>query len=217
VVTLTRAASVALLAAVLLPSWAACSSILGLEEARLDSTSGTGGGNGDAAPPTLCERYCTSVMTNCAGDDKLYFSTKECLATCAVLPPGDDGDDGVNTVQCRLRYADFAGDVGETKDNCPAAGPGGNGVCGSNCDGFCSMAIAACSSILVDLQSNIDADSCDRICGQLPELGGFAISQDEGNSVQCRIYHASAATLDAKTHCRHVAGIGPCSAVDAGQ
>jgi hypothetical protein len=209
------AARFAALAGVLLPVWAGCSSIIGIEDARLDTEVAATGGA--PAEKTLCERYCDLAMTNCTGDFKLYFSTSECLTTCAVFPEGSDGDTKGNTVNCRLRFADLAGKVGEPIENCPAAGPGGNGRCGSNCEGFCTMALSACSDRLPELASDFEPDGCEDFCNTLPDDRGFNITQDEGNSVQCRLYHSSASTIDPDTHCRHVAGIGPCStSPDAG-
>jgi hypothetical protein len=207
----TRAAlRFAALAASLVPAWAGCSSVIGIEDARVESVTGSTGGA--PAELTLCERYCESAMTNCTGNFKLYFSTAECLTTCAVLPEGAEGDKNVNTVQCRLRSADLAGKIGEPDVNCPAAGPGGDGKCGSNCEGFCSMALSACSAFFAELPTDFDPAKCEEFCeASLPDKHGFDIRQDEGNSVQCRIYHSSASTIDPDTHCRHVAGIGPCA------
>ena len=33
----------------------------------------------------------------------------------------------------------------------------------------------------------------------------------EGNSVQCRLFHVTAATLDPIAHCVHAAGLAPCA------
>ena len=223
-----RAIRIAALAGLVLPAWAGCSGILGLEEARLDSSPAEGG-----PPATLCDRYCDAALANCPDNTDqggpnltLYFSRAECMATCAVFPEGEEGDERVNTMHCRLRAAQLALDLKDPA-YCPRAGPGGNGFCGENCDGFCTMARAQCTDAFVELQSELTDENCDEFCAELPDLGGFVIDQDSGNSVQCRIYHASAATLDASTHCLHVADMldvdrpgGPCHAepeVDAGQ
>jgi hypothetical protein len=44
----------------------------------------------------------------------------------------------------------------------------------------------------------------------IPDLGGYDISVKSGNSVQCRLYHLGAATLDPGLHCPHAAGGHPC-------
>ena len=227
-----RAVRVAALAAIVLPAWAGCSSILGLEEAHLDSTPAEGG-----PPRTLCEQYCDAALANCPDLTKeggpnytLYFSRAECMATCAVFPEGEAGDESGNTMHCRLRAAGLAVDLEEPETYCPIAGPGGNATgaqpgCGANCEGFCTMARAMCPATFDAVESELTVENCDSFCADLPDLGGFDIDQDNGNSVQCRIYHASAATLDAATHCLHVADKieidrpgGPCHAEpDAGK
>jgi hypothetical protein len=206
-----RAAGIAALASLVMTAWAGCSSIIGIEEARLDSTPVEAG-----PPPTLCERYCDVAMANCPDltgsggrNFTLYFSRAECLATCAVFPEGNEGDESGNTIHCRLRAATLAVDLNDPKLYCPIAGPGGSDPdgadgCGSNCQGFCTMTRAVCLDTLEQLQSDLTDDNCDTFCAGLPDLGGFVITQDFGNSVQCRVYHASAATLDASQHCKHV-------------
>lgn len=218
-----RAVGVGVLAVVVLGGWAGCSSIIGIEEARLDSTPQEGG-----PPPTLCDEYCDTVAENCKDltdeggpNFLLYFSRAECMATCAVFPEGQEGAESGNSIHCRLRAATLAAQLQEPEEYCPRAGPGGNDGCGTNCEGFCTMALAVCPAEFERLGSDISGDTCHTICDGLPDLGGFDIEQDEGNSVQCRIYHVSAATLDARTHCAHVANLtntmppkvgGPCQA-----
>jgi hypothetical protein len=220
-----RATRIIALATLILPSWAGCSSILGLEDAHVSTPPAEGG-----PPPTLCDEYCDLALANCpdlTDDDgpnfTLYFSRAECLATCAVFPEGNEGDDSGNSVHCRMRAARLAVELNEPEEYCPRAGPGGNGGCGENCEGFCTMARAMCLAEFDELQSELTDENCDAYCAELPDLGGFDIDQDTGNSVQCRLYHASAATLDFDTHCDHVADKidpvtpgGPCHAVPDG-
>jgi hypothetical protein len=194
----------------------ACASILGIDQAQHDAqldrasggTSGSGGGangsGGKAGPKTLCGEYCDTVMANCTGDTPVYRSRPVCDAVCLALPKGAPGDTSGNTVECRLHFAQLAGTVGETTLNCPAAGPGGDGFCGENCEGFCTIAGVACPS------SPVVGAPCPGVCGKLPDPGGYPSNTETGNSVECRLYHVSAATIDPLTHCKHVAGIGAC-------
>lgn len=199
----------------------ACSGVLGIEKAEHDAkldqagAGGKGGGTGgaDGAPETggggngpkaLCERYCDTVMANCAGDNPVYRSRSMCDEVCKVLPPGRPGDTDVDSIECRLHYAELVVTVGEASVNCPAAGPGGDGICGANCEGFCTIALAACPD------SPISGVGCAKACSDLPDPGGYTSNIDSGDSVECRLYHASAATVDPATHCRHTAGIGAC-------
>jgi hypothetical protein len=165
---------------------------------------GTGVGGAGSEQP-LCERYCDAVMSSCTGARAVYASREVCLAVCATLPPGKEGDEGTNTVQCRLRKAQAIPQVGEPDVECPAAGPGGDGACGTNCEGFCSIASSVCAAAIVT------SGGCPALCAPVPDLGGYTSNVQSGNSVQCRLYHASAATLDPGIHCSHVRGLGPCT------
>jgi hypothetical protein len=170
-----------------------------------DGSGGTTGGaeRPDAGSAPLCERYCDAVMANCTSDRAVYTTRDICLAVCATLPPGKEGDDGTNSVECRLRHALVIPQVGEPAAECPTAGPGGNGICGADCDGFCSIVASACPEIG-------QFSPCLASCGVFPDIGGYATSIQTGHSVECLLYHASAATLDPVIHCPHAAGSGPC-------
>jgi hypothetical protein len=58
---------------------------------------------------------------------------------------------------------------------------------------------------------------CLEDCGDVPDLSQppdnlrFNASIDEGDSLQCRLYHVSAATLDPVLHCPHAGGAPPCA------
>jgi hypothetical protein len=219
---MTRTQHVGVLAA-LLGSIAAngCADLLGFEPAELDPISiGSDAGTraplppqvtpdaGDAAP-TLCERYCDTVLAACGRDADgtsyaVYDSRLTCLTQCAWLDPGQAGDQSGNSVSCRLNSARLALQLpGERPSACPAAGPGGDGVCGTNCEGYCTLMQAECSAVL-------DTSDCATLCPAIPDLGGFDTSQIQGNSLQCRLYHLQAASVSPVNHCPHVAGGFPC-------
>jgi hypothetical protein len=152
-------------------------------------------------------------MRNCTGTDAQYTDIDTCLAVCATLPLGNEGDSKKNTVYCRLRQATLA--VIEPFTHCTFAGPGGHGECGSNCDGFCSTVMSACTSAFGPHYYATTAD-CVSECTALEDLGSFTTSPQakhfEGAHVQCRLYHVSAATQDAEYHCEHAVGGDPCTA-----
>ena len=108
-----------------------------------------------------------------------------------------------NSVQCRLNSARVREFPGERRTACPAAGPGGDGVCGSNCDGYCQLMLAECPG-------SFDAASCVQSCAATSDPGGFDTSRIEGDSVQCRLYHLQAASVSPRNHCPHAAGAYPC-------
>lgn len=190
---------------------AACSEILSIEDAEVDPALSDGLGGGIAE--SLCGQYCSSVMSSCAEGFAVYGSSEACLAACSILPEGEQGDRSGNSVQCRLYHADAAG--AEPSFYCPIAGPGGGGTCGTPCDGLCALAQSVCVD---DNAVWSSPEECRAECASLPDLGAYTTDQSagmyQGNHVQCRLLHASAATIqDPQVHCGHVAGGAPC--VDA--
>lgn len=172
----------------------------------------TGGEAGQAGQPgqveSLCERYCSVVMSNCTGAFAVFTSREACLSVCAHLPEGREGDRDVNSVQCRLRAATIAKD--EVPHYCPIAGPGGNGSCGSNCESLCALRESVCAGFTKTPEA-----ACLKECSSLEDLQTFSVdlSQDQyqGPHVQCRLYHVSAAASDdPEQHCLHVDGAAPC-------
>lgn len=217
----------AILGLALVPGFVGCASVLGIEQATLDpkldkggaansaggssnsgSSNGGSGGtvDGGGGGKTLCETYCDTVSAACAGQFEQYVSPPTCMKLCGRLDPGQPGDDAQNTVNCRLHYAQSAQTAGEKATNCSAAGPGGNGVCGTNCEGLCRIALDTCKAQKI-FSSTLD---CASQCTKLPDLGAYDDSIQDGDSVQCRLYHVSAAQIDPVIHCMHVAGIVKC-------
>lgn len=204
-----------------------CASLVGIEDARLAPelrggagaisggassggisgvpAAGQGGAAGDGGDPTLtlCARYCSTVMENCTGPVQVYESFAVCQRACQVLDPGTPDDRTGNTIGCRFFHAKQIELIGEEETECPAAGPGGDGVCGPNCAGYCSLLQGLCPPAL--------GVECRATCPELTDLGGFNASQTSGLTLQCRLYHVSAATLDPALHCPHAVGAGPCS------
>lgn len=170
--------------------------------------SGAGGEAGGSSMPTLCERYCSTVTEHCTGSFAVYTSYGTCLAVCDRLPEGTEGARTGNSLQCRLGAAQSA--KGEVPHYCPIAGPGGNGVCGTNCESLCSLRARVCAGF-----SAGDLESCSSECAKLQDLGNYStdldVGQYAGPHVQCRLYHLSAAAADdPEQHCSHVDGAAPC-------
>lgn len=179
------------------------------EAGRSGEAAGAGGEAGESGAPTLCERYCSAVTDNCTGAFTVYTSFATCLAVCARLPEGTEGARTGNSVQCRLRAAHVAKE--EVPHYCPIAGPGGNAVCGTNCESLCGLREGVCAGL-----SEGDVESCRTECSKLQDLGNYStdlnVGQYAGPHVQCRLYHLSAAAADdAEQHCLHVDGAAPCN------
>lgn len=184
----------------------ACANVLDIESAKLDPSLTNGGNDGAPEESALCKKYCDTVMKNCSeAGSQQYLDRSVCSAVCKAFPPGSPGDTHVNTIECRLHFAESAA-AGELSFNCSAAGPAGNGVCGSNCESLCELAVPICASTFVG------TGACVTACQKLPDNGSFdAKTMQSGPSVQCRIYHATAAAaVDPDVHCPHTAGAEPC-------
>lgn len=173
------------------------------------SAGGTGGAAATEAP--LCERYCDTVATACTGANEQYASLDACLAVCERLEPGAPGDLPGNTVECRLARAELAQRTGEAANYCYSAGPGGAGACGDDCEGFCALMAETCPAAMGSFAECLPA------CEAVPNLSGapdfvtYNTAVQDGNSVQCRLFHVTAATLDPIAHCVHAAGLAPCA------
>jgi hypothetical protein len=148
-----------------------------------------------------CTDYCSTIMGACTGVNQEYPSLAECLHSCAGLPRTDAVS--TNTIACRTTHAGLA--VGDPVTHCPHAGPAGDGVCGANCESFCSLAATTCTG--ANQQFTV-GPNCMAACAaysmtpaRYTSPGGAA----GGNTFACRMYHLTLATIDPGTHCPHIA------------
>jgi hypothetical protein len=186
--------------------------------------SGGEGGASEPMTPTLCESYCDKVTTNCKDKYEQYRTFDQCIEVCKLLPPGAEGDENVNTTQCRMRQADFA--ESEPFVYCKSAGPLGAGKCGSNCISFCSLMQAECTkaSTATNLEPSYydSSQACLEACGAIPthendpkEYSSSATANPScfvGNTIYCRTYHVAAGIEQGTPdeHCPHAMGGDPC-------
>jgi hypothetical protein len=184
---------------------------------------GTGGQAGDAgaggggSPPavSLCEQYCDTITQYCIGTSLQYKDRAQCLAVCKLFPQGVVGEPDGNTIACRTKYAGKARYAGGTELNayCRQAGPGGDGRCGTNCDGMCTISMATCTAEATPPYYFANDAACHSTCQTLPDIpfvyGDITVA--DGNSVECRLFHViSAAMMDPDEHCEHVMGLTLC-------
>jgi hypothetical protein len=180
------------------------------------SSAGAAGGGAMPVDPIvarasqLCLDYCNTVQASCTGTSAQYASQIACLAVCEQLPPGTAGATTGNSVQCRIGRAQLAATTGEPANYCFSAGPGGGGVCGTDCEGYCTLMTAKCRQLGTLSQ-------CEASCSIVPDLSlpptnlRYDASQQSGDSLQCRLFHVSAASVDPVGHCAHAAGETPCN------
>jgi hypothetical protein len=152
---------------------------------------------------TKCDAYCNFLLENCppttSGNS---FATKaQCLAACAVLPPGFEGTDTYqDTLGCRFYHTTVSFGI---PSHCVHSGANGLGICGSNqCDSYCVYYMAACGGTQAE---------CSARCNAAPMNGTYP--QLSGNWQECLTYHAVAANLapgNAAIHCPHANGSAVC-------
>lgn len=162
---------------------------------------GPGTDAGPAATPS-CTAYCAAITANCTGANAQYTDLASCLANCDAFPVGTAADMSGNTLGCRTYHAGAAAGAGATT-HCSHAGPSGDGVCGTNCEGYCNLALANCTG--AD-ELYADAAACATACGAITDDVTYTTAATAGDSLACRIYHLSAAATDATSatlHCPH--------------
>jgi hypothetical protein len=180
-------------------------------------------GEGGAPAGSLCETYCDQILEYCSGPLEQYRDRAQCLKVCNFLPEGELAGEDNNSAACRLRYAGKARYASGTElaAYCRQAGPGGDGRCGSNCEGYCEIMMSVCTQNSADLYHFEERAQCLDSCSKLPASDIAYSTSDplvsDGNHVQCRLFHVtSAAMLDTEEHCEHAVGVTLCS-MEAGE
>lgn len=155
------------------------------------------GAPADTAPQPLtldCASYCGGIQARCPDALAQYGSMEECVGSCSLLPLGTLGEMAGNTLGCRIYHTEAAGE--DAGAHCEHAGPGGGSMCGATaCEAFCSMAPGTCPD---EWQVN----TCMNRCGMLDSTPPYSIASS-GDTLECRLYHLTAATVDPATHCPH--------------
>lgn len=138
------------------------------------------------------------MQANCTGPNAAYTSLDVCLGVCATLPPGGPEEPIGNTVACRLEQARMAGNSPEPEEYCPGASFGGADDCGEDCETYCMVLQSTCP------EQYAAAADCVPKCRALSRAPSQApIDNHEGDTLDCRLAHLSAATLEPASHCNH--------------
>jgi hypothetical protein len=174
-----------------------------IDAPSIDAPAGADGGIDAPTVQLTCVDYCSTIAANCTDANLMYASTAECMATCLKFPEGEVTDTGGNTLGCRLYHAgNAAGGVANANTHCRHAGPGGDGVCGANCEGFCTIVQGSCSTLPDPPYASLGA--CMTACAGYTAQPPY-VANATGNNLACRLYHATAATANPGTHCPHTA------------
>ncbi|HEY3668126.1 MAG TPA: hypothetical protein VGL19_19120 [Polyangiaceae bacterium] len=193
----------------------ACQALAGISDrSYVPTNSGgdagaAGAAGGDSGPSAACQDYCARIMALCTKPNEAYADISTCLGICALIPPGTPIEKTGNSLQCRLNQLAIqespSAEPATLPEACARSGPGGNGVCGSNCESYCQLYKAACQADQPDLTSTqYDQDTCVSKCQGLNDTGSFDTDLNyTGDTLQCRLVHTSAATVEPATHCVH--------------
>ena len=152
-------------------------------------------GDGDGGPLAGCDEYCSRLAAACTEQMRQYIDAETCLATCALFPPGEPGDEGGNSLACRMVHVERA--EGDPDPHCYHAGPSGgrgSGVCGAPCENYCMIMMSACPAEFAS------AEDCMTACADYPDPRPYTIFESRTDTVACRIYHGTRATTD-DNHC----------------
>jgi hypothetical protein len=160
------------------------------------------GGVWPQAGIAICQFYCDTIMSNCKGPNQQYADLTNCMKVCSFMPAGAPTDFGVDSVGCRTNAARAAASDAR---QCLGAGPLSYGVCGNDCNTFCTVATSYCTVAGgfegMDYQS---ADDCESTCGQFGRViddpgkpGVYSASWYSGrpegdvltDTLECRAYH----------------------------
>jgi hypothetical protein len=160
----------------------------------------------DEGTPELaaCTEYCEAVEERCTGQSAVFESRDSCMAVCLLMDQGNDlAGIGANTLACRRTLMQQSGfDVASW---CPALGPGGNDVCGSDCEALCTLRQQVCDDIEGAVAQPTDV--CLSQCSALSDDPSFNFARDAtGDTLQCRLVQVSSAAADreqAPTYCSY--------------
>jgi hypothetical protein len=163
-------------------------------------------GTADASSSELsCASYCATIQAACTSTIQQYSDTNYCLKSCQAFPVGAAGDAMGDTLGCRFTYAKIAATSAAMASlHCTQAGPGGDGVCGDNCTGYCDIAMMYCTAAnnakLYDTRAACIADCATRKTDMKLDTGDGPRT-DSGNEVACLLYHAQMASVSPIQHC----------------
>jgi len=144
-----------------------------------------------------------------------YPDVPSCLLGCATYPASGSLMGGAsnagNTIECRTYHASVALASVATPSNvqlhCPHAGPTGGNTCGTYCQAYAQLVTAACTGANAQFPN---ATAALAACANFAATGN--LGDTNGNTVQCRLYHAGVAlyggTTTANVHCQHT-GVTP--------
>ncbi len=168
------------------------------------------GGGGSQSTTTSggdpCARYCSIMDSTCVGSDAqfggLLGSCQSYCGTTNAWPAGTPGAGSGNSMACRNTHAILASQATNATDrsaHCGHAGPSGADTCGSWCENYCVLVLKNCTGANGAGLGFTDQPGCMAACSAFATNGN--INSPKGNTVQCRIYYAGAASTAPVPYC----------------
>jgi hypothetical protein len=185
---------------VALATLAACSSgVTSSPDASNDAAVETSTETSTSTPS--CADYCSTIQAACTTSRQQYSDLDACMKSCLAFPVGLASDTTGDTLGCRVDHARLAASAAT---ECAPAGPGGGGVCGENCDGFCDIVMTYCTD--ANAAKIYDSrDACMADCAahgtDVTFTAGDPGRTDMGNEVACVLYHAQMGAVAPVSHC----------------
>jgi hypothetical protein len=180
--------------------------LIGVVLSACSSTPGGSDGGAGGTPIALtCAAYCAAIQAACTMGNQQYGDEATCESACPAFPMGASGDVAGDTLGCRVHETELAaGGPAAAALHCRRAGPGGDGVCGDNCGGFCDLAMTFCttanSAKIYDSRDACLAD-CATHGTDVKYTSGDPGRTDTGNQVACQLYHGVQASQAPGEHC----------------
>lgn len=207
----------------------------------------TGCSGNDATPDAMpdaplaldCLTYCTHIEANCTADNDQYPDGDYCIEACRSFPTENSTvkDTSGHTLGCRIHHASIEA-KNDPGSHCAHAGPAGDHLmegqtafCSGEkvCTTFCTLQFEACGSRDKPLEGNPtdetgnrvfqyrDMMDCMTVCEGFNKGPPYRLTS-VGNSLACRLLHATRAVLNldsAKAECRFTGMVpqGPCDGI----
>ena len=161
-----------------------------------------------------CSNYCSLATQNCTGANQLYDTEDQCITACnSFAADADAGAVDGDSVQCRIYHLGVAGSGGEeaAATHCPHGSESGAGICAPQptCEDLCDLLETNCTG---EFAQYANKGSCLATCSNDLGWDSGLIIDTSGNTVGCRMYHATVAGTDGDTsaaaHCGHAGPTG---------
>lgn len=155
-----------------------------------------------------CDNYCHLAMRNCTGNNAQYDSLNDCLAVCDVIPDeGIIGEKTGDSLQCRMSHLVAAGTEppASAVASCADGGELSPACTQPQCSEWCSALEAGCTGKNAQFPSQGD---CLTFCEEAAHFEPGLVSDTGGNTLGCRIYHATVASTEPQAHCPHAGPTG---------